>query len=130
MTEVQTLTLAEFLLARIREDVEQATAGEHWDLSGWSAADDVPVQFWDYGETHIGYRRFLAECASKLRIVERCRQAQDAAATINGIDFGDPLREARERSGYNQAADALSYVLFELAQPYADHPDFRDEWRL
>jgi hypothetical protein len=109
-TEV--LTLAGFLLARIAEDEEQGTAGEHWDLSDWSAADDVPVQFWDYGETHIGYRRFLAECEAKRRIV----------AALCDYDDGHVWASAE--------AFRAETALVALAQPYADHPDFRPEWLL
>jgi len=55
--------------------------------------------------TVLAPARQLAECEAKRRIV----------ATIQRwLDTGYPT---------------LDHVLFALALPYADHPDYRDEWR-
>ncbi|GAA1138517.1 DUF6221 family protein [Nocardioides aquiterrae] len=90
------MTLTDFLLARIAEDV-----------AGAEAADAVPAPwgFWDDG-------RVLAECEAKRRIVglhgrvDPC-DAHDGA-TLETVEC-DTLRA--------------------LAAVYADHPDYREEWR-
>lgn len=101
MTEVQPLTLAEFLLARIDDDEEQAGSGwERVPESRWSRNNE--------GQNVLSPDAILAECEAKRRIVE---MVGDAA-------------ELRDTEG------ALSdRVLLALVQPYADHADFRDEWR-
>ena len=58
----------------------------------------------DQGE-YINPARVLAECEAKRRIVEHCDFDHLARSP------GDP------------------YVLRLLALPYADHPDYREEWR-
>jgi len=50
--------------------------------------------------------RVLAECETKRRIVELCAYWQ---RPVDGLDGEDILRL--------------------LALPYADHPDYREEWR-
>ena len=109
-----TLTLADFLLARIAEDEQVADAevdwGVDWGVTGIAlsevgeGADMVRVRT-------IVRRRLLAECEAKRRIVEVALQADDASA---GADTGWLL--SRE-------------VMELLALPYADHPDYREEWR-
>lgn len=123
----ETLTLTDFLLARIDEDEEQARRGgdpvgwvtfrqsdgslgytavgswteEGWLVDGRLVQDEHATAFYDP-------TRVLAECESKRRIIE-------AAANI--IE-PDPARRA-----------ALEFVISQLAAVYADHPDYRDEWR-
>jgi hypothetical protein len=87
----QTLTLTDFLLARIAEDEEAA-----------------PYVF---AEQYTP-SRVLAECEAKRRIVDLCE---------------DNLRDLS--AGGTGRRQFSSYALQILAQPCADHPDFRDEWR-
>lgn len=98
------MTLTDFLLARIAEDVEAATPGEGWNTE--YGIDDVPVQFWDYGEVHIGHKRFLAECEAK---------RQQIAHLIRFME-GDYAPWNEEQ-------------LQIMATVYADHPDYREEWK-
>lgn len=63
--------------------------------------------------------RVLAEVAAKRRIVELAELAQGAAAVST------PLLKGREQ-GYRQA---LTEAVRELAQPYAERPGWREEWR-
>jgi hypothetical protein len=111
------MTITEFLLARIAED-EADVRGHAFDytyqdtgvsvcrheshrLSGW------PPACW---RAQVA-PRVLAECEAKRRIVERC----DPHMTPEGATW--------EHEGL--AMD----VLGELASVYADHPDYREEWR-
>ena len=149
------VTLTEFLLARIAEDeavAKAATAGPwHWEHTDWNDVNDgacVEGQDWDHHGpdlispqttviTSTGYdhdrvlvekadgehiarhdpARVLVECEAKQRIVENYRSlephtlADDAATEI--VWHAQGLHEA----------------INDLAQVYADHPDFRDEWR-
>lgn len=122
------MTLTEFLLARIAED--EAVARAVADLTGESNRwwVDGPAQesrkHWVYatGEKfkyrevadHIARHdpaRVLAECEAKRRIV----------AALGDWDDG----YVWSSSTGSRAEDALRA----LALPYADHPDFREEWR-
>jgi hypothetical protein len=122
------MTLTEFLLARLTEDEEAARiAGEQPWVYGtstfgfWVRVDDAgSVINVDGG---IGMRgvgrhmmrwqpaRVLAECDSKRRIVERCREA---------------LAETWDDDNVPEFADAALRL---LALPFAPHVDYRDEWR-
>lgn len=124
----QTLTLTEFLLARIAEDEAVARAvaplghvidmggnrlDERWYVSRlrFSSADGAARSEQDVEATAHYARhdpaRVLAECEAKRRIVERC----------SAVDYAMP--STRLAHG----------ILAELALPYADHPDWREEWR-
>jgi hypothetical protein len=92
-----TVTLTEFLLARIAED-EQVARDEYrcnTDLR-WT-----PV-------------RVLAECETKRRVITFCRGDMDPAVELD-------LRIEDERDA--------AMVLRLMATLYADHPDYREEWR-
>jgi hypothetical protein len=122
------MSLSEFLLARIAED-EQAAAyattrakvGEHAP-GGWGG--------WWIGHYHHYIRhdpaRVLAECDAERRIVAWCseRERIDVSALQD-----DVARESHfVLGGLIHKADSV--VLRYLALPYADHPDFREEWRV
>ena len=120
-------TLAEFLLARVAEDEVIARAAirttDIGEVAGWywsNAGDavfldetDVCVACgpWQQGMhqpsgQHIARwnpARVLAECESKRRILEQ-QQSQPGGEEAPGLRL--------------------------LALPYADHRDYRDEWRL
>ena len=108
-----TLTLPDFLLARIAEDEEVArdTLTAH-ELLDWSELGDPAMGMAGPTDGPSGYvsividpARVLAECAAKRRILR--------------IWFES---EFCERDVMNDVIDAL-------ALPYADHPDYREEWR-
>lgn len=97
-----TLTLTDFLLARIAED-----------------------ELWAYAMPREGYmktipsylsRRALAECESKRRIVERLKWAPEHPDWENDAEIGGHWSDAHE-------------TLCDLTAPYVDHPDCREEWR-
>ena len=116
------MTLADFLLARIAEDesvAREATPG-HWvadrDFLDTESGEGGDAYIYASGQMIVGAasdedaafverndpERVLAECEAKRRIVERF------APTCNGY----------------------SELIAILALPYADHPDYREEWTL
>lgn len=105
--------LARFLLARITED--ERAAREFIDCDGiWgpdvdnARAGAIAAAF----QNGVGSpRRVLAACEAKRRI----------------IDVAVPLSEWTEMGS---ATDEDGWaILRALALPYADHPDYRGEWR-
>jgi len=124
-----TLTLTEFLLARIAEDEEDARAadGTRWlhsdkvvtfeafgpDGDYVDASSPISVDTRDNGWHIVRWSpaRVLAECKAKRRLLERASpEARTTAQLVAVAALAD---------------DALRL----LALPYADHPDYREEWR-
>jgi hypothetical protein len=142
----QTLTITEFLLARIAEREALARAASHggarWTSpkTGYGSgrvdavdrpADDVGIVVYDEGRpsedqaAHIAFNdpaRVLAECEAHRRIV---REARQAVALSDETPDDDSPRAER----IHGAATAWSATLDALATIYADHEDFREEWR-
>lgn len=116
MTEAATLTLADFLLARCVDDEAEARVidkGFDWDPRASESSADRGLEWVnptpEWSDTYrlaIPAARVLAECEAKRRIVESARSSR----TFRCEDWADE-------------------VLRLLALPYADHPDYRDEWR-
>ena len=129
------MTITDFLLARIAEDEAAAKAaaahgrwpsGDWWAEGSWwlegvemlcvgkgsTGADVIAYAYAEPERAHIARHdpaRVLAECEAKRRIVELFPDA------------------AQDGDGWN---DAGYSVLRDLAAVYADHPDYREEWRL
>lgn len=105
----QVVTLTDFLLARIAED--EATAREY-ALGAYSMVGEaVDAHAEVLGEDRAA-ARVLAECEAKRAIVNYFRVMRENAEQFDALRLSD--------------ADA---VLTMLATVYADHPDYRDEWR-
>lgn len=143
----ETLTLTDFLLARIAEDEAVAKAcleavgtwraGDAYDDgSGLAERDAFPSYPWGSNEAELAYMkayhpaRVLAECAAKRAIVETIHPAAYATA--------DAAEATGERWEYFSCdewyIDRRTYrqhqqVLLALASVYADRPGFREEWR-
>ncbi len=127
MTDTQTLTLAEFLLARIAEDEERA---RDW---GWEVAGGInnggSTRTWYEtawrGAERVGFppARVLAECEAKRRIVERW---QETAPTVPVWGGSAGWADSRTQEINETLAEE---VLPFLALPYADHEGYRQEWR-
>ncbi len=118
------MTLVEFLLARISEDENHARAaieGPWWNhygdvhtlapvpdevrsVAGWTQGNGPHIARWDP-------TRVLAECETKRQIVE------------DAVTY-DPQPHVVWRGG-----GIAPSVLALLALPYADHPDYHEEWR-
>lgn len=111
------ITLTEFLLARIAED-EAAALAIH-DIDDCPAADQVYR-----GTCHCGWpARVLAECDAKRRIIALHPQAVSMMTTIHG------LVPQTWCDGCDRPADVPCQELRILVSVYADHPDYRQEWR-
>jgi hypothetical protein len=101
-----TLSLTEFLLARYAEDEEWAkTAGDAYlrqhGLAAWLSEPPTPGLF----------SRVLADLEAKRQIVAMWQKAN------------------ANREGTSDIESVLDDVLRLLATPYADHPDYREEWK-
>lgn len=99
-----TLTLTDFLLARIAEDEAQATRSKEDAATGKTLG--VPASW----VTAVA-DRVLAECEAKRRIVNM------AWDHFGEDDYAWGMEEAKRQ------------ILLEMAQPFADHPEFRAEWK-
>ncbi|MFE5958897.1 DUF6221 family protein [Streptomyces rubiginosohelvolus] len=118
--------LADFLRARIAERraiAEAATPGP-WHSDGGTVYAKHPTdQVVDYSESadHIATNDpadVIADLDAKLAIVNR----HTACGTGNGYcDDGGHGWDDSEGGGCADLAD--------LAQPFAGHPDYKDEWR-
>lgn len=128
------MTLTEFLLARIAEDEAAARAAyaSPWrakdDGHLWTGHDDAeegPTVYVNGGvyanqrhtAEHIARHdpaRVLAECEATRQLIEL------AQGLVYLREIGDPIAPS---------TPVGQDILEILAQPYADHPDYREEWR-
>lgn len=107
------MNLAEFLLARIAEDEKPCVCldGRHGACGGGWCSEDCRVC--SGGDAYTRDERVLAECEAKRRIIRAVKRNPNAPWDAYAIGRDDVGRE----------------VLRLLALPYADHPDYRPEWR-
>lgn len=139
MADTSTLTLTEFLLARIAEDEQRAAYAESRDgnLSDHDTAGWWLGHYQHY--TRHDPARVLRECEAKRRIVEQLQRhgrlvegnaAKHAEASRGGLDNQEQITALRTHGWELRGRlDALQMVVDSLAAVYADHPDYRDEWR-
>lgn len=109
--------LVEFLLARIGEDEAEAKFCIDAGISepGYHLLQQIYTSFPEDGHAadladRFSPARVLAECAAKRAIVD----------ALSDYDDGHVWASAEG----SRAEDAL----LALAQPYASHPDYRQEW--
>lgn len=116
MSATETLTLTDFLLARIAED--EAVAREPHESVRAVRVTDMERVEWDdsCGYARLGLGRILAECEAKRRIVAMHTEVE---RSIN-----EEWSESEE--GEMSAAWA---AMTHLAAVYADHPDYDEAWR-
>jgi hypothetical protein len=128
MTETQTLTPTEFLLARIDED--EAVARDEKVQPPWVVVYSPGHYFVgpdDSGGNYLAVdpARVLAECVTKRWIVRL------HVATHSRSDPADlrrpyvPVKECAVCENERFPCDTLRL----LAKVYVGHPDFRKEWR-
>lgn len=114
MMQTGTMTLTDFLLQRIAEDEAES---RHRDT----------VTFGDQQRALAGIQgafdpaRVLAECDAKRRIVGLFTEGY-------WCDPGD-ARELTYDDGHPNSAYVAGHMIRALALPYADHPDYREEWK-
>lgn len=131
-------TIAEFLLARIAEDEEEARSlvvdFPMSDLEfGWYRnGDDVSVT--------VGVGRAVAECVAKRRVVERATSM--ARAKPGSPPYNGPLNDLGADDEPVRHPDLVAYlakygelitdtpVLRILAEIYAEHADYDEDWRI
>ena len=117
-----TLTLAAFLLARIAEDeavAERLRGGSVGDPWGWQPKPHPMQTATPARRVAVTPARVLAECEAKRRIVERCiAEPYDCSRAHPTMDVYHPDGHADEDP-----------TLRALAAVYADHEDYRQEWR-
>ncbi len=107
------MTLVDFLLARIAEDegVAQECLSTHEPGEPWGYShlpdDGQHISRWSPA-------RVLAECEAKRRIVAL------------EVEWLTEMRAALDKLPGLRAG---SLILAILALPYADHEDYREEWR-
>lgn len=101
------MTLTEFLLARITEDKAVAHAKPPMTLARHDA-EFHHAEFDGFSAVWTSADRLLAECEAKRQIVEEFRDCLDAGGT---------------------EGDIVRFILPRMALPYANHPDYRQEWR-
>lgn len=125
MSETVTMTLTDFLLARIADEealargvpdgVPPSEGGTN--RNGWQLHTSIKATVFDReigprGSIEASPARVLAECEAKRRIVEEHGGGADPC-------------DAHDASFETIPCDTLRA----LALPYADHSDFREEWR-
>ena len=107
--------LDEFLLARIGEDERLAAA----------APEAAPPPQPDGHVSPFDPARVRAECAAKRRIVLSCRELRPDTTILGARPKGLGDFPIAPHDQHQLAAVTLAL----LALPYADHPDYRPEWR-
>ena len=124
------MTLTEFLLARIAED-EAAAMAAAWDGHSWipepchvaRSDTDVCVTTFASDAVHIARHdppRVLRECIAKRRIVKIHTEGLD--------DFDGSELYSTGCDGCNSALWPCPTILA-LSLPYADYPDYLEEWK-
>jgi len=118
--------LDQFVLARIAEDkriasdAAAASGRADWDVD--AGAGKPP------GAEHLARHdpaRVLAECAAKRRLVMVCRDSRPDLRFLGARPHG--MADFPLTPGDQHQLAALTLAL--LALPYADHHDYRPEWR-
>lgn len=110
---MSTLTITEFLEARIAEDeAVVAYPSPHERSGGYSYADVGGLS----EVLTVGTTRVLAECAAKRAIIQWAGQV-DAAEDQMAREWGTP--------------EVMAYgILRALAAVYSSHPGYQQEWAL
>ena len=135
-----TMTITEFLLARITEDEEREARAYQTNsrlLEGYTVTTDslYPArvtltlnsdkwhstvmtlrEFRERFTTPTPDKRMLAECAAKRAVVRRYES------------FYATRRANWTNPNYQGAMEELGFVLQQIAAVYADHPDYQQEW--
>lgn len=121
------MTIVEFLLARIAEDEAEATRVP----TSWLYPENYPaLEMGEMGPGHtliISPARVLAECQAKRAMVEESLRLYRNLWLFRQPPLRRVKREEYERlSGRHQAA---AWALRHLAAVYAEHEDYREEWK-
>ena len=127
--------LTDFLLARIAEDEASAREAAEIDQEVFGSKDGCVIDYlWARMVTYPSGGRghtfapgaptpaqVLAECEAKRRIVEHCTEQAAKCPEDDWPADGD--------MSWAPLADNARHLLRLMTLPYADHPDYREEWR-
>jgi hypothetical protein len=123
--------LDQFLLARIAEDkriaADAAAAGgrAEWDVEAGAGKPPTAEPLVAEHMARHDPARVLAECAAKRRLVMACRDSRPDLRFLGARPHG--MADFPLTPGDQHQLAALTLAL--LAQPYAEHHDYRPEWR-
>jgi Family of unknown function (DUF6221) len=122
--------LDQFLLGRIAEDKRIATdAALSSGKERWTTADlpgaGPPHERTAEHVSHHDPARVLAECTAKRRVVLACRDIRPDYHFLGTRPRGMADFPLAPSDQHQLAAVTLAL----LALPYADHPEYRPEWR-
>ena len=107
--------LVQFLRARLDEDEARARRAIDGPRTAFVSADeDIEPLLFDEDGVFVLPARVLREVDAKRQILEEC---EDADRRSNWPDFDGGV------------FSGLDTAVQHLALPYADHPDYREEWR-
>lgn len=125
-----TVTLTEFLLARFDEEEEKARDAAGWDRSGreratgrWSRVGISSLE--DDQQRSVIYsdnNQLSGSVADHVAL-------HDPARVLADIKAKRQIVAAANRPGDPVGSAVMEFVLGRLATGYADHPDYRREWR-
>lgn len=116
-----------FLRARWAEDEEDALNVIRWrERETWmvEASGDTPQD--DHIRRHSP-ARVLADVAAKRQIIDAYEAATRARDELEPELPAERARARWERAAYD--AMVIRDLVKLLAQPYAGHPEFREEWK-
>ncbi len=122
--------LDQFLLARIAEDkriatdAARASGRERWtaaDLPGYGPPHDAAAEH----VTRHDPGRVLADCSARRRVVLACRDLRPDLTFLGARPDGLADFPLSPSDQHQLAAVTLAL----LALPYADHYEYRPEWR-
>jgi len=126
-----TLTLTDFLLERIAEDLAAALEQPEWAR----ATPGGPMAcMGEDSRLETTFARVLAECEAKRRIVERfqtllAEHFSKTAEQRHSEAMNHPHLQQWQHHRQTEM-HMLVWVLERHAAVYADHPDYRQEWRV
>jgi Family of unknown function (DUF6221) len=124
-----TMTLTEFLMARIAEDEAVARAvtpgpwwiektSSHMDTETWAVADIERFRGYT-NHVSVGEDKPLAEYIAR----------HDPARVLAECEAKREIIKAADEVGRGTGWITTQTFLQLLALPYADHPDYQQEWR-
>ncbi len=116
--------LVEFLLARYTEDADAARAalGNHWHAQGWAELRTEPTDTPGWALIAEGGHGF--DVRPSFAHIAR----HDPARVLADVTAKRIIVASFMETDYLPAREVLLSVLCDLALPYADHADYRQEW--
>ncbi|MFD3802629.1 DUF6221 family protein [Streptomyces sp. NPDC058619] len=119
--------LVQFLRDRYDEDVVEAgklADGDDWEMEPWQVRRDETGTYDSYAYLRIAKARVLAEVVAKRQLLDEHGDTNDGSCgTCVDGQWGYPVL------GSSTPQPHPCRTLRLLALPYANHPDYREDWR-